>query len=90
MNKLLWLQNPINKFGGCFCFSQFLGCVPSHRKHVIFVIVPMPGLLPQCIFVDRGCEDLAEAVVWVLGADEGSEFLEYMGAIWVEEWRAGA
>lgn len=50
----------------------------------------MPRFLPQRLFKERGRDDFPESKVCVLGAKERREFLEYVGAIWLEEWGARA
>lgn len=50
----------------------------------------MAGDLPEGFFVDGWGEDFAEAILEVLGAEEGDQFIDDVGAIWEEERRSRA
>lgn len=63
---------------------------PVHLEHVIFVVGPVAGFLPERALVDGRREDFLEAEERVLGAEEGEEFVEDAGAVGEEEGRAGA
>ena len=62
----------------------------GHLVHIIFVVLPVAGDFPQGAFVDGRSQDFAEAVLQVLGAEEGDELVDDVGAIGEEERRAGA
>ncbi len=63
---------------------------PVHLEHVIFVVDPVAGFLPQGALVDGRREDFLEAEERVLGAEEGEKFVEDARAVGEEKGRAGA
>ena len=50
----------------------------------------MAGLLPKGLLIHRWCKHLSKAKSRVLGTEESYEFVEYVGAIGLEERRARA
>ena len=57
----------------------------AYLVHIIFVVLPMAGYLPERTFVDRRGQDFAETVLKVLCAEEGDEFVDDMGTIGEKE-----
>lgn len=68
----------------------FTGRTPAgHLVHVILVVLPVAGDFPQRAFVDGRGQDFAEAVLQVLGSEEGDELVDDVSTIGEEERRAG-
>src|SRR5690242_5542926 len=84
------MARAIHRFQPHFLLLLTILIPPFHTEHVLCIVLPVARLLPERLLVYYRCDDLLEAKLWVLRAQEGLQLLEDICAVGQDEWRARA